>query len=85
MNKKAATLLLVGVVIAGGAFAYRDEAGSYTSRLLALVSSTAASEAAAQPGEMPVPQVPEALSTGVISARSQPSISRCLKWKKCPE
>lgn len=60
MNKKAAALFLVGVVIAGGAFAYREEAGSYTSRLLALASSTAASEAAAQPGEMPVPQVPVA-------------------------
>lgn len=62
MNKKAATLLLAGVVIAGGtlAFVYRDEAGSYTSRLLALVSSTAASEAAAQPGKKPVPQVPVA-------------------------
>ncbi len=61
MNKKTATLLLAGVVIAGGtlAFVYRDEAGSYTSRL-ALVSLTAASEAAAQPSKKPVPQVPVA-------------------------
>ncbi|WP_425286800.1 efflux RND transporter periplasmic adaptor subunit [Nitratireductor soli] len=54
---KAATLLLAGVVIAGGTFVYRDEVGAHTSRLLALVSSTAASEAAVQPGEMPAPQV----------------------------
>lgn len=60
MKKKAATLLLAGVVIAGGTFVYRDEVEPYTSRLLALVSSTAAPEAAAQPGEMPVPQVPVA-------------------------
>ena len=62
MNKKAAALLLAGAVIAGGtlAFVYRDEVEPYTSDLLALVSSTAASEAAAVPGEMPVPQVPVA-------------------------
>jgi gold/copper resistance efflux system membrane fusion protein len=60
MNKKAATLLLAGLIIAGGTFAYRDEVEPYTSRLLALVSSTAASKAAAQPGEMPAPQVPVA-------------------------
>nr|WP_048646304.1 efflux RND transporter periplasmic adaptor subunit [Nitratireductor soli] len=57
MSMKAATLLLAGVVIAGGTFVYRDEVGAHTSRLLALVSSTAASEAAVQPGEMPAPQV----------------------------
>jgi gold/copper resistance efflux system membrane fusion protein len=62
MNKKAATLLLAGVVIAGGtlAFVYRDEVEPYSSRLLALVSSTAMPDAAAQPGEMPAPQVPVA-------------------------
>lgn len=62
MNKKAATLLLAGVIIAGGtiAFVTRDEARSSTSRLLALVSWTAASEAAAQPSKKPVPQVPVA-------------------------
>ncbi|WP_428424996.1 efflux RND transporter periplasmic adaptor subunit [Pararhizobium sp.] len=62
MNKKAATLLLAGVVIAGGtlAFVYRDEVEPYTNRLLALVSSTAVSKAAAQTGEMPAPQVPVA-------------------------
>ncbi|QPC95831.1 efflux RND transporter periplasmic adaptor subunit [Mesorhizobium sp. INR15] len=60
MNKKAATLLLAAVVIAGGALVYRDEVEPYTSRLLALVSSTAVPEAAAQLDEMPVPQVPVA-------------------------
>ncbi len=57
MTKKAATLLLAGAVIAGGTFVYRNDVEPYTSRLLALVSS---SEAAAQPGEMPAPQVPVA-------------------------
>jgi gold/copper resistance efflux system membrane fusion protein len=62
MNKKAATLLLAGVVMAGGtlAFVYRDEVEPSTNRLLALVSSTVVSEAAAQSGEMPAPQVPVA-------------------------
>jgi len=60
MKKKAATLLLAGVVIAGGTFVYRDAMEPYASSLLALVSSTAVPEAAAQPGEMPVPQVPVA-------------------------
>ncbi|HUQ35480.1 MAG TPA: efflux RND transporter periplasmic adaptor subunit [Aestuariivirga sp.] len=58
MNKKAATLLLAGLVIAGGTLAFtRDEVEPYTSRLLALLSSTDPSEATAQPGEMPVPPV----------------------------
>ncbi|KQY13094.1 transporter [Rhizobium sp. Root73] len=62
MNKKAATLLLAGVVIAGGtlAFGYRDGVESSANRLLALVSSIVVSEAAAQSGEMPAPQVPVA-------------------------
>lgn len=60
MSKKAAALLLAGAVIAGGTFVYRDEVRPYTSRLLALVSSTTMSQAAAQPGQMPVPQVPVA-------------------------
>lgn len=62
MNKKAATLLLAGVVIAGGtlAFVYQDEVETYTNRLQALVSSTAVSEAVAQTGEIPAPQVPVA-------------------------
>lgn len=62
MSKKTATLL-ASVVIAGGAFAliYRDEAGSYASRILALVSSNAAFGAAAgSAGAMPAPQVPVA-------------------------
>ncbi len=60
MSKKAAALLLAGAVIAGGTFVYRDEVRLYTGRLLALVSSTTMSQAAAQPGQMPVPQVPVA-------------------------
>lgn len=60
MNKKAATLLLAGVVIAGSTFVYRDDVKSYTSTLLALASSVAVSQAFAQQGEMPAPQVPVA-------------------------
>lgn len=63
MRTRAITLLLAGAVIAGGAFvlAYEDEAGSYAGRVLALVSSKAASEAAAGPAAaMPAPQVPVA-------------------------
>lgn len=62
MSKKAATLFLAGVAVAGGtlAFFYGDETRPYTSRLLTLVSSTTVSKAAAQPGQMPVPKVPVA-------------------------
>ncbi|MFU0507841.1 efflux RND transporter periplasmic adaptor subunit [Pseudaminobacter sp. NGMCC 1.201702] len=73
MSNKVATLFLAGTVIAGGtlATAYRDEVGSYAKGLLALVSSTAASEAAAQPAQMPVPQVPVA---EVITRKVAPSV-----------
>lgn len=60
MNKKAAMQFLVAVVIAGDIFASRNEARSYTSRLLTFVSSTAASETVVPPEKMPVPQVPVA-------------------------
>ena len=62
MSNKAATLFLAGAVVAGGTLAmvYRDEVGPYAKSLLTLVSSTVAAEAAAQPAQMPVPQVPVA-------------------------
>ncbi|MGQ3213158.1 efflux RND transporter periplasmic adaptor subunit [Shinella sp.] len=60
MNKKAAALLLAGVTVASGTFVYRNEVEPHASRLLALVSSTAVSEAAAQSEEAPGPQVPVA-------------------------
>jgi gold/copper resistance efflux system membrane fusion protein len=73
MSNKVATLFLAGAVIAGGtlATAYRDEVGPYAKSLLALVSSTAASKAAAQSAQMPVPQVPVA---EVITRKVAPSV-----------
>ncbi|MGF6177597.1 efflux RND transporter periplasmic adaptor subunit [Ensifer sp. 4252] len=74
MSKKAATRVLICVAIVGGAmaFVYRDEAGSYASSLLALASSTAASEAVAAGGEgMPAPQVPVA---EVVTREVAPSV-----------
>nr|WP_026304625.1 efflux RND transporter periplasmic adaptor subunit [Kaistia granuli] len=72
MSRKAATLLLAGVAVAGGTFAFvkSDEAGSYASRLLAFVSLTVAPEAAAQSSEMPLPQVPVAEVVTRAVARS---------------
>lgn len=62
MSKKAAALRLVGAAIAVGTLAiiYREDIGPYTKGLMSLVSSTSASEAEAQPAQMPVPQVPVA-------------------------
>ncbi len=62
MSSKIATLLLAGTVIAGGTLAavYRDAVGPYSKSILALVSSTTASEAIAQSAQMPDPQVPVA-------------------------
>ncbi|WP_216331377.1 efflux RND transporter periplasmic adaptor subunit [Rhizobium sp. X9] len=73
MSNKAATLFLAGAVIAGGTLAtvYRDEIGPYAKSVLALASSTAASEAVAQPAQMPVPQVPVA---EVITRKVAPSV-----------
>ncbi len=65
MSKKAAALRLVGAAIAVGTLAiiYREDIGPYTKGLMSLVSSTSASEAEAQPAQMPVPQVPVAESS----------------------
>lgn len=73
MSKKAATLFIAGTVIAGGTLTtvYRDDVGSYAKSLLALISSSAASEAAAQPAQMPVPQVPVA---EVVTRNVAPSV-----------
>ncbi|MEJ5021113.1 efflux RND transporter periplasmic adaptor subunit [Ochrobactrum vermis] len=71
MNKKAATLLLAGVVIAGGTFVYRNEMQLNTSHLLALVSSAVMPEAVAQSGEMPAPKVPVA---EVVTRTVAPSV-----------
>lgn len=73
MGNKAAIMFLAGVVIAGGTLvtAYRDEIGPYAKNLLALVSSTATPEAAAQPAQMAVPQVPVA---EVITRKVAPSL-----------
>ncbi|CAM5763040.1 efflux RND transporter periplasmic adaptor subunit [Bosea minatitlanensis] len=73
MSNKAAALFLAGAVIAGGTLAivYRDEIGPYAKSVLALASSTAASEAVAQPAQMPVPQVPVA---EVITRKVAPSV-----------
>lgn len=58
MYKKAAAMLLAGVVIAGGTFLYLDEAKLSFGRVLA--SLTTVSEAVAQSGDMPAPKVPVA-------------------------
>jgi gold/copper resistance efflux system membrane fusion protein len=73
MRNKIATLFLAGAITASGTLAavYRDEVGPYAKSLLALVSSTAAPEAAAQPAQMPVPQVPVA---EVITRKVAPSV-----------
>ena len=63
MGKKSSRLILAGVAMAGAtlAFIHRDDVELHAGRLLALLSSTAASQAvAAQPGGMPAPQVPVA-------------------------
>lgn len=72
MNKKAAALLLAGVVVAGGTLAvvYRGDMVPYTSRLLGLVSSIVVADAAAQTGEIPAPQVPVAEVVTRAIARS---------------
>ncbi|QFQ86672.1 efflux RND transporter periplasmic adaptor subunit [Paracoccus kondratievae] len=59
MSSKATTLFLTGAVIAGGTLGtvYRDEVRPYAENLLALVSSTAVSQAAAQSAQTPAPQV----------------------------
>lgn len=61
MNKKAA-LLLAGVVIAAGTFAYvyPDKMETYASRILGHETKDAAPQTAASSGEMPAPQVPVA-------------------------
>lgn len=71
-NKASSTLLLAGVAIAAGtlAFVYRDDVGPYAGNLMALALSTGASEAAALPVEMPLPQVPVA---EVITRKVAPS------------
>ncbi|WP_439605450.1 efflux RND transporter periplasmic adaptor subunit [Shinella sp.] len=71
-NKASSTLLLAGVAIAAGtlAFVYRDDIGPYAGNLMALALSTGASEAAALPVEMPLPQVPVA---EVITRKVAPS------------
>jgi len=71
-NKASSTLLLAGAVIAAGtlAFVYRDDVGPYAGSLMALALSTGASEAAALPVEMPLPQVPVA---EVITRKVAPS------------
>ncbi|MBC2887468.1 efflux RND transporter periplasmic adaptor subunit [Ochrobactrum sp. CM-21-5] len=68
MSNKAAALFLASAVIVGGAFyaAYRDEIEPYTRNFLSLVSS-----AAAQPAQMPAPQVPVA---EVVTRKVAPSI-----------
>lgn len=55
----AAALVLAGAVLAGGTFALvnRDEVASYAQTLLALGSSATASQAAAQPVQMPAVRV----------------------------
>lgn len=72
MNKKAAALLLAGLVVAGGTLAvvYRGDMVPYTSRLLGLVSSIVVADAAAQTGEIPAPQVPVAEVVTRAIARS---------------
>lgn len=72
MSKKAATLFLAGAAIAGGTLStvYRDDVGPSTKSLLALISSTAVSEAAAQSAQTPAPQVPVA---EVITRKVAPS------------
>ncbi|MDL2201304.1 efflux RND transporter periplasmic adaptor subunit [Brucella intermedia] len=73
MSRKATTLLLVGAVIAGGTLGtvYRDEFEQYAAHLLARVSSAAVPQAAAQPAQMPAPQVPVA---EVITRKVAPSV-----------
>lgn len=75
MSNKASssTLLLAGAIIAAGtlSFVYRDDVGPYARNLMALAFSTGASEAAALPGEMPLPQVPVA---EVITREVAPSV-----------
>ena len=73
MSKRVATLFLAGAAITGGTLAtvYHDEVGPYAKTLLALVSPTVASEAAAQPAQMPAPRVPVA---EVITRKVAPSV-----------
>jgi gold/copper resistance efflux system membrane fusion protein len=73
MSNKAAALFLAGAVIAGSTAAavYRDEVGPYAKSLLALVSSTAAPEAAAQPAQTPAPRVPVA---EVVTRKVAPAV-----------
>lgn len=73
MSNKSAKLLLAGVVVAGGTLAavYSDEVRPYAKSFLALVSSAAAPEAAAQPAQMPLPQVPVA---EVVMRKVAPSV-----------
>ncbi len=71
MSNRTATLLLAGVVMAGGTLAavYLDDVRSYGKNLLTI--AFVASEAAAQPAQMPVPQVPVA---EVITRKVAPSV-----------
>lgn len=68
MSNRAAALFLAGAVIVGGTFyaVYRDDIEPYTQRFLSLVSS-----AAAQPAQMPAPQVPVA---EVVTRNVAPSV-----------
>lgn len=73
MSNRTATLFLAGVVMAGGTLAavYRDEVRPFGKNLLALASLSVASEAAAQPAQMPAPQVPVA---EVVTRKVAPSV-----------
>lgn len=68
MSNRAAALFTAGAVIVGGTFyaVYRDDIEPYTQRFLSLVSS-----AAAQPAQMPAPQVPVA---EVVTRNVAPSV-----------
>ena len=72
MSHKATTLMLVGAVVAGGTLGtvYREELEQYAENLLVRVSSATVPQAAAQPAQMPAPQVPVA---EVITRKVAPS------------
>ncbi|WP_439273358.1 efflux RND transporter periplasmic adaptor subunit [Pseudochrobactrum sp. HB0163] len=59
MSRKAATLLFAGTILAAGTFGavYRDGIRQYAANLVTFVSSSVILQAAAQPAQMPAPQV----------------------------